>query len=147
ACVSERTPCFGRCPAYRLSVARTGAVRFEGTRGRGAPASTERIERDSIAPAVAARLLDDAERAGVYTLPLRVQDDPTLCGRVATDHPSLYVLVFRGSARTRVDYYLGCNGPVGNTSGKPPALARLEAWAAAVDSAAGVRRWTEPARK
>ena len=51
----ERSPCFSRCAAYRLKVARNGTIVF-------VPRSGETI-RDSIAPAVLVWLRDQAEAA------------------------------------------------------------------------------------
>src|SRR5437764_7008112 len=63
--VLERTSCFGTCPAYRLSIARSGHVSFQ-SRNRGDTAF-------HAWGTVPARILDTiarrAERTGFFDLP------------------------------------------------------------------------------
>src|SRR5207249_8238882 len=58
--VLERTPCYGTCPAYRLSVSRSGMIHFEsrnrGEEGRREQASIPVNEFETIL--VRARLLE-----------------------------------------------------------------------------------------
>jgi hypothetical protein len=133
--VLERSPCFGFCPVYRLRVAGSGAVHFRGQRRGGGDTTVT----DSVAPSVVARMLAGAD-AAFDRLPERTMGDSVFCSRMATDHPSVAVAVFRPGGVRRVDHYTGCG--VGESGGRQAALDRFEAWAARIDSLAGTERWT-----
>ena len=135
--VLERTVCFGFCPAYRLSIGRTGAVLFERQAQRGTPGDTA---RDTIDPAALSGLLARARDIGFFTLP----DDITpanqgACPMAATDHPSAIVTIAIGDTVKRVNHYHGCHAQRGDDLGDAyPELTQLEN---AIDSAAQVERW------
>ena len=131
--VLERTACYGTCPAYRLSLRRTGEVHFQ-SRNNG-----ERLDTtDHVAPATLDSLLGHAIQAGIFALPDSIDRGSPLCWDYATDHPAL-TLTFYGPSPKRIFYYTGCFLRSDHTSPAPlEALARL---ASAVDSATGVRRW------
>ena len=127
--VLERGPCFGSCPTYRLSLARSGAVHFVSS-SRG---DVGREERGSITPAQFLALAAEAERIGFDQLPDNIRES-RYCERMATDLPSADVSIFRGAAVKTVRDYLGCfDGP--------PGLRRFES---AIDSVAGSSRWVRP---
>jgi len=140
--VLERMPCFGSCPAYRLSVASSGRVHF-GSRNPGDSAQTA---DDSVPPGAVADLLAHAERAGFFQLPERPADDSALCPHRATDHPTVTVAVYAGARTKQVEDYTGCHVSV-----DPPRVAErllgLRAFEAAIDSVAGSGRWVRPARR
>jgi hypothetical protein len=140
--VLERTPCFGVCPTYRLSVDRAGAVVFEGS-GRSESAGRQTA---TVPPGTLDTLVARATRIGFFQLPELVREDSTLCARRATDHPSIVLSVFRPEGATRVDYYTGCYARA-EEQRRMPVLDSLGALAAAIDSAAGVARWLEPGRR
>jgi hypothetical protein len=136
--VLERTVCYGTCPAYRLSLRRTGEVHFR-SRNPGETLDTT----DHVAPATLDSLFRRAVQDGFFALPDTVVRSP-LCPDVATDHPSL-TLAFYGPNPKRVFYYTGCYLRSDHTTAAPlEALARL---ASAVDSATGARRWIHPSRR
>lgn len=127
--VLERGPCFGSCPTYRLALARSGAVHFVSS-SRG---DVGREERGSITPAQFQALASEAERIGFDQLPGNIRES-RFCERMATDHPTADVSIFRGGAVKTVRDYLGCfDGP--------PELRRFES---AIDSVAGSSRWVRP---
>lgn len=87
----ERTPCFGRCPAYSVKVYRSGLATLDGRSNTPligayrAAAGRERMEL----------ILDEAERAGFFAM----QD--TYDGQV-TDIPSTIVRVISGDRDKKV---------------------------------------------
>jgi hypothetical protein len=135
--VLERTPCFGSCPAYRLSVSRSGAVAFA-SRNRG----DDTRAASQVAPTTLATLVERARGAGFFALPTRLRDDRALCPLVATDHPTVHVTIFAADTTHRVEDYHGCHADTDRSV--VPALAGLRALEDAVDSAAGSARWVRP---
>src|SRR5215475_5512186 len=132
----ERTACYGTCPAYRLSLRRTGEVHFQ-SHNNG-----ERLDTtDHVAPATLDSLVGRAIQAGFFTLPDSIDHGSPLCWDYATDHPTL-TLTFYGPSPKRVYYYTGCFLRSDHTT--PPSLEALGRLALVVDSATGARRWIHP---
>lgn len=138
--VLERTPCFGTCPAYRLSVARTGVVVFA-SRNHG---DSARVARDSISPGAVAWLRAEAERQGVLRLPAVIADDHSLCPDRATDHPTFAVSFFSRDRTYRITDYHGCFAS--NDHSIVSALDGLRHFEAEIDSVTGSSRWVRPNR-
>ena len=134
----ERTACYGTCPAYRLVLTRTGAVRFvsQNHNDRG------RLVRDSIAPQDVAALLPAAVSLGVLQLPPDIAQSPELCPDRATDHPTVTVRLFgSGHIQQIVDYH-GCFlRSDHSTASRLDGLRRFEIL---IDSTAGSKRWVRP---
>jgi hypothetical protein len=101
--VLERTLCFGTCPAYRLSLTRTGMVSFE-SRNPG----EEIRETDSIPEREFIGLMSSALYANFMALPDRIADDVRFCTMKATDHPTAIVTIFMSGQTKRVEDYHGC---------------------------------------
>ena len=142
--VLERMACYGTCPIYRLSVAKSGRVAFLSRE----PGDQGRTVVDSIAPTTAARLLADAAKAGIYSLPDAVSTDRRLCATAATDFPSYAVTVYDASGAKGVVDYAGCFQHMGAKPGDwsvAPGLAPLRAYENAIDSITGSVRWVRPA--
>ena len=147
--VLERTLCFGTCPAYRLRIARDGAVEFQ---SRSTGESTRM--RESVAPETLGELVKAGDRAGFFSLPMRVDSDRELCAEKATDHPSLTITVY-GATTSAVRYYTGCHIRLSDATSTSPApgftrhprLARLSAFADAIDSTLGSARWVRPSAR
>jgi hypothetical protein len=130
--VLERTRCYGTCPAYRLSLARSGAVRFRSLD----PGDSARVAADTLPPGAFERLEKQAAQIGFDALPDRIMAS-RLCGGFATDHPGANVTIFRGACAKRVEDYLGCR----------PGPEELRHFEEAIDSAAGSDRWVRNARR
>src|SRR4051812_21321724 len=72
--VLERTPCLGTCPAYRLTVARTGLLKFQsGSRDDNCAA------QDTLRPSPVDSIASRAEAIGFLDLPDTISRDPLLC--------------------------------------------------------------------
>lgn len=124
--VLERTRCYGTCPAYRLSLARTGVVRFTSRW----PADTPPGE-GTVTVGAFDELVADAGRIGFWQLPDRIQGS-SLCQVMMTDLPTATVTVFARGRSKAVEDYHGCHG------GPLEDLRRFEQ---RIDSVAGSRRW------
>lgn len=124
----ERTPCFGSCPVYSLSISRSGIVRFDGKK------FVEHTGPDSakISPAAVDSLLAEMDEAGFYELDERYTSGAPACGRYATDLPSATMSATDGKRVGRVQHDHGCTDA-------PPVLSRLEL---RIDELAGTARWT-----
>lgn len=124
----ERTPCFGRCPVYSVSISRSGLVRWEGKRFvADSGADTARITRESVD-----RLLAELDQAGYFGLEDRYVSGAPACGLYATDLPSAITSVDDGDRSKRIQHDHGC-------SEAPRQLAELEK---RIDEVAGTSRWT-----
>ena len=139
--VLERLRCFGVCPAYRVSVAASGAVHFA-SRNQG---DSARVEADTVSPDDFTRLLAAAERAGFDSLPARIADVEALCRLRATDHPTVIVSIHRPAGTKRVEDYTGCYVE-SNPPSLAPALMPLRVFETEVDRVAGSARWARPAK-
>lgn len=124
----ERTPCFGSCPVYTVSVSSSGVVTYEGR------ANVRRIGVDTVQVPVkqVEALLIELERAGYFTFADRYALSEPTCRRYSTDSPTaISSATFRGRSKRIVHDY-GCGGV-------PGALAVLEN---RIDEVLGSSRWT-----
>jgi Domain of unknown function (DUF6438) len=128
AVVLERSPCFGSCPVYTLSVSPDGEVSYEGrAHVKQLGAATARIPKQQVDS-----LLHELDRAGYFGFADRYVPSEPACGRYATDSPSAKTSVtYRGRTKTIMHDY-GC-GSV------PGALTVLER---RIDEMLGSGRWT-----
>jgi Domain of unknown function (DUF6438) len=124
----ERTPCFGKCPSYKVSVSSSGVVAYEGR------ADVRRVGTDTARIPVqrVEALLLELERAGYFTFADRYAPSEPTCRRPSTDSPSvLSSATFRGRTK-RIEHYYGCDGV-------PGSLTLLEQ---RIDEVLGSARWT-----
>jgi len=129
--VLERTLCFGMCPAYRLSVSRSGVVHFASRN----PRDESRRAADTIPALQFEWILTRALVTDFLSLPDRIADDKHFCPGPATDHPTAIVTVFMPNRVKRVEDYHGCYwAPVG--------LRQLEDY---IDEITKAGRWIRPA--
>jgi hypothetical protein len=124
----ERTPCFGQCPVYRITVTAGGAVTYEGRANvRRIGTATADVSPDSVST-----LLREMERAGYFTFSDRYAASEPTCRRYTTDSPSaISSATFRGRTK-RVEHDYGCGGV-------PRALTVLEQ---RIDEVVGSDQWT-----
>jgi len=121
----ERTPCFGTCPVYAISVDATGLVTYEGrahvaVEGRQT-LQLDRVTLDALVTAYAAARLADRP------------ENETRCRLEATDMPTL-IFTVRANGRTkRVSRYRGCIGA--------PDTETLDGLGALGDELTGTGRW------
>jgi hypothetical protein len=123
----ERTPCFGSCPAYTLTIHGDGRVEYSGkdhVKVKGAQEG--RIDAAKI-KALAAQF--DAVK--FLSLPDYLMDKKCTCRR-CTDMPSVITEITAGKTSHRVNHYYGC-------ACAPKSLWELET---AIDKAANSEQWT-----
>lgn len=124
----SRTPCFGKCPVYSVTVHADGSVEYDGKRWvpvtgkRSAQANSEALDR--LADMLAQKRLP---LIGDYR-----PGKPGCGSPVTTDMAGATITITRGSARHTLYYYKGC----------PNVPDWLPALAAQIDRAAGSGRWT-----
>jgi hypothetical protein len=140
--VRERAPCFGSCPSYRLVLDASGRVAYESRN----PGDSTRAS-DRVAPATLATLVARAEALDFFALPARVRDEPALCPRFATDHPTATLVIHRAAGAKSVEDYHGCRLDGGAGPAAVARLQQLRALEAAVDSLTGSSRWVLPASR
>ena len=125
----ERTVCFGRCPAYRLSMTRSGSVAFVSRPGPPAPTAKSAVWQ--VAPSVFDSLYARAVRIGFFALPDTLLGDATYCTRRATDLPGATVTIDTHAGKKSVVDYHGC------AADSPAAIVqlyKLRAFEAAIDT-------------
>jgi hypothetical protein len=106
----ERTPCFGSCPVYRISVSPSGEVQYEGkAHVRKLGVATGKIPRERLDA-----LLSELERGGYFTFAERYTSPEPSCGRYATDSPSVITSVTLRGRTKRITHDYGCGGAPGS---------------------------------
>ena len=139
--VLERTPCYGSCPAYRLTIARGGAVRYLGKNVEDSAPPVSATIPAGLLDTLAAR----AAQIGFDQLPDTIANDRSLCVTAATDNSTIIVGLF-GQRSKEVVYYMGCTTGRMDVPRAPP-LVKLAAFADLVDSLTDSRRWIHPDRR
>jgi hypothetical protein len=124
----ERTPCFGRCPVYRISISNAGRVEYEGK----ANVAHLGLAADSIPPERVDSLLRELQEGGYFGFASNYVLNDKACGRYSTDSPTVITSASARDQVKRVVHDYGC-------SDAPPELTRFET---RIDEVAGVSRWT-----
>jgi hypothetical protein len=123
----ERTPCFGTCPVYTISVSPSGQVTFQGrAHVRLLGTATGRIT-----PRRVDSLLIELEKAGYFRFASRYAASEQACGRYVTDLPAAVTTVSLRGRTKRIEHDHGCGSA-------PGALAVLEQ---RIDEVLGSSEW------
>lgn len=123
----ERGPCFGTCPVYKVTIDRSGEVRFEGRRF----VADSGVSTATVPAARVDSLLAELEAAGYFGFADRYGLGEPACERYATDLPTVITEVQLGDRSKRVEHDRGC-------ADAPAVLSGLEN---RIDEVAGVGRW------
>jgi hypothetical protein len=124
----ERTPCFGSCPVYRLSVAPSGTVTYEGkAHVRKLGTAIAQIPKQRVDALIA-----ELEKGGYLWFANRYTSAEPTCGRYSTDSPSVITSVTISGRTKRIEHDYGCGAA-------PGALVVLER---RIDEALGSAQWT-----
>jgi hypothetical protein len=125
----ERTPCFGGCPVYTISVSSSGQVTFEGkAHVRELGTHTAEIPGQQVDA-----LLMELKRAGYFNFASRYAVSEAACGRYVTDLPSAISTATLKGRTKRIEHDYGCGAA-------PGALMVLEQ---RIDEVLGTERWVE----
>ena len=125
------------CPAYRLTVDRTGSVSFVSLN----PRDSSRTAGGRVAPSVLDSLYARAVRIGFFALPDTLVGNSTFCSRYATDLPGATVTIITNAGTKSVNDYHGC---AANTPAASEQLSELRIFEAAIDTLTGSSRWIQP---
>ena len=126
----NRSPCFGYCPTYRLTIRANGLLTFE---------QGDSVFVDSIPPRDFGWLAERATASGFFKLPMVIAQDRRLCPIEATDHSTVTVVIYRRDSLTRVVDYLGCYS--GNDLSVVAPVGQLRHFENQIDSVAHSARW------
>ena len=124
----ERAPCFGTCPVYEVSIARSGKVRYLGKNH----VRTGGFASARISPEQVDSLLRALEAGGYFGFADAYVMDAPACGMYATDSPTVITTVTAGGRTKTIRHDYGCHGA-------PRELAGLERM---IDDVAGTDMWT-----
>ena len=104
----ERTTCYGRCPAYTLTITADGAVVFH---GRRFVKQEWTIIKSAITQDQLKQLMAEFDRVKFFSLEDDYMDNPRVCAEYETDNPSAFTSIrFDGKSKS-VRHYHGCSGP------------------------------------
>ena len=123
----ERSPCFGTCPVYSVTLDGSGAVLFEGRRF----VADTGISTGRVPPGRIDSLVAELTAGGYFDFADRYAAGEPGCERYATDLPSVITEVRAGGRSKRIEHDHGCMEA-------PQALTALEGRIASV---AGVASW------
>jgi hypothetical protein len=100
----ERTPCFGTCPVYRVSVSGSGSVRFEGMRH----VDSVGVFTGMISAAAVAALGRAVDEAGYFDLDSKYGYGEANCREYATDASRILTSVTMPARTKSIEHDLGC---------------------------------------
>jgi len=125
----ERTPCFGMCSAYKITISADGRVVFEGH------SYVKKIgtAKSMVSQQVLREMLAAFEKIGYYDLRDRYNEPEDGCKQWATDNPSAITSITMGGKSKRVEHYYGCYGI--------EVLAELKKLEQAIDDAVNSQHW------
>lgn len=126
--VFQRGGCYGRCPAYSVTIAADGRVEYLGM----GDVKVLGMQSERLSAAEMRQLKDELNQAGYFGLRDRYDSPEAGCTSIATDSPSVKISVRADGRVKAVDHYLGCRGA---------ALDRLVRLERAIDRIAGTSRW------
>ena len=116
----ERTPCFGMCPAYKVSIKDDGTVTYTGTQY----VKTSGTYTWKIDPAAVRALAKEMQDAGYFDL------QNAYTSRM-TDHPTIYTSLTIGARTKKVQDYI--TGP-----------SKLKDIETRIDEVSGVKKYVSP---
>jgi hypothetical protein len=107
----ERTPCFGHCPAYRLSFQSNGTILFEGS------SYTERpgLNKGYVTTDNYQALIHQILSSGFLSLKNKYDYNSPDCKESWTDASASIIMLKVGKQKKSVYYYHGCLGFQGDS--------------------------------
>ena len=126
-----RTQCYGRCPAYELTVRADGSVTFKGTAHTQETEASGRIDENKVR-----RLIDEFRQANYFDF----DDEYSFnnCPSAATDMSTVTTSIRLNGKSKTISHYLGCSTRDSDHKPFPPGLSELEK---EIDEIVGSRRW------
>jgi hypothetical protein len=125
----ERTPCYGNCPAYVVTLYGDGSVRFTGRDHSATQGDASgHVEPDSVRA-----INHDLDAFAFGSLADSLTFGSAACPQLIPDLPAAILTRTTGSAIKRVRHHPGCQGA-------PEALTVIEQ---RIDAVANTAQWTE----
>lgn len=124
----ERTPCYGECPVYTVTVTADGVVNFVGIEY----VSEQGEQRSQVSPEAVAKLQAGLKRLNFFNLRSR-EKGRRGCLKYRTDHTSIILHAVTSSDDKTIKLYTGC--PVTKQSTALIDFARM------IDELAGTSQW------
>jgi hypothetical protein len=131
----ERTPCFGECDWYKLSISADGSVEFAPQR-YGADSKPVALPplKDKIGVDGVRKLIAEFERIDYFSLDDKYDiSNRKSCPNAATDHSSAITSITIGGKSKQIHHYHGCEGN--------PILEKLTALEDKIDQIALRQEW------
>jgi Domain of unknown function (DUF6438) len=111
----ERTPCYGTCPAYVLTIEPDGKILFEGKQYTEVKGKSENL----LSQEKKSQLITEIEKADFFSFKDLYTEDSNNCPATATDNPTVTISVKLNDKEKTIKHYLGCSEkyePTGNNS-------------------------------
>lgn len=102
----ERTPCYGMCPMYKITISADGTVVFQGTRF----VKTVGAARTAISPSKVRELIDAFARIKYFELNNQYATRTDGCKQWFTDNPSAITSITVNARSKTVRHDYGCRG-------------------------------------
>lgn len=125
----ERTPCYGTCPFYKLTIYEDGKVEYEGEDHVKQKGKAE----GRITKAELEELIREFERIDYLNLADDYTSDSKNCPQTWTDHPSAVTSLNWKGKKKRIAHYHGCQGST--------VLQQLTALEDKIDQVVKTERW------
>jgi hypothetical protein len=125
----ERTPCFGSCPSYKVTIAQDGTVTYEGrnfVKTKGTVTAQIRSEKFQ-------QLVDEFEKIKYFSLRDRYTESADGCTSFITDLPNANTSLSLNGRVKSISHNFGCRGP--------EILSGLVALEHKIDEIAGTEKW------
>ena len=129
----ERTPCYGTCPDYTLTINAKGSVKFHG-------GSFTKVKGTRTSKLTNAKLRSIIQKfdAAMFSSLKDAYDNPAVCGMMVTDLPNKKFSLRALGITKNVFREGGCIG----TDASKPELKRLDELADFIDQITNSIRWT-----
>lgn len=125
----ERTPCYGTCPSYKLTISADGSVLFEGRRFVKKIGTAEsRISQEALR-----ELTERFDKINYFDLRNRYDNPGDGCKDWTTDGPSAITSITINGKSKSVRHYYGCRGI--------EVLVELKKIEQAIDDAVNTAQW------
>jgi hypothetical protein len=100
----ERTPCFGKCAAYKITINNNGKVIFEGFRDTTIEGKAE----DKILRQELMQVIEKFETIKFFSLPDKYESGSKGCEKLITCDATQIISIQIGDRKKKIVHYLGC---------------------------------------
>lgn len=106
----ERTPCFGNCPVYILTIQPDGKFFFENikTIKKGLPVTKKEKVEGKLSEEKINQLISEIGKADFFALKDSYTGDSGNCPTIATDNSTVTLSIKSNGKEKTITHYLGC---------------------------------------